>query len=62
MHDPGDEHVDAPARPNPFASLDALLADVPCFDEFVFWRMVEAESARDCCRGCALDVNGEDGS
>jgi hypothetical protein len=62
MSDPGDEHVDVP--PPPIDKITQLLEefDDPALAEGAFWAIADAEALRSCCRACALEANGEDGS
>jgi hypothetical protein len=61
--DQGDEHVDVP--PPPLDEMTRLLiewSDPPTVSYEVMQFIMLAEAYRDCCRACALEVNGEDGS
>lgn len=63
--DEDDARPPAPAPHDPIRDLiDEGIADgsILQVDYDVFWFMSYAESMRDCCRTCALEANGEDGS
>jgi hypothetical protein len=63
MNDPGDEHVDATAPA--LSEIEQLLAEWTDISEVpwdVFLLIQYADGMRSCCRYCALEANGEDGS
>lgn len=65
MRDPGDEHVDAPVVVAPIDPIGALLAEDDSVQIVAYETMrfiMLAEAYRYCCRACALEVDGEDGS
>jgi hypothetical protein len=70
-HDPGDEHADPPPEPAVEPSvlsvmIDRFLLENPECEfrgsEFVWDLMGYADGMRSCCRACALQYCGEDGS
>lgn len=63
--DPGDEHVDPPLRQRTAQEIafEELLATCTVeLPEHLFWAIADAEAMRSCCKACALEANGEDGS
>lgn len=65
-HDPGDEHGDPPpASKHPLSTLlDEMIADgvVDAMPLEVFELTCYHEMMRSCCRACAVEACGEDGS